>query len=66
MNSKSVIEFSPPVKYKHYSAVETYGTHNIPMRAEVGVLTRNIIIQGDENSYKEKYGAHLMFHGSAN
>lgn len=36
------------------------------MRAEVGLLTRNVVIQGDPNdSITTQYGAHLMIHGSA-
>lgn len=34
------------------------------MRAEVGLLTRNIKIQGDEESVSEEYGSHLMLTGS--
>lgn len=33
------------------------------MRAEVGLLTRNIVIQGDASSEGPEYGAHLMIHG---
>jgi hypothetical protein len=33
------------------------------MRAEVGLLTRNILIRGDELSKKEENGAHLIIHG---
>lgn len=34
------------------------------MRAEIGCLTRNIVIQGNpEDSMKDKYGGHLMLHG---
>lgn len=37
---------------------------DFPMRAEVGLLTRNIRIQGDdEYSEKDRYGAHVMIHG---
>jgi len=33
------------------------------MRAEVGLLTRNVKYQGDpETSAKNKYGAHIMLH----
>ena len=36
------------------------------MKAEVGVLTRNILIQGDpSDSERDEYGGHLMIHGSA-
>ena len=34
------------------------------MRAEVGLLTRNVIFEGDESSILKSYGAHLMLHGA--
>jgi hypothetical protein len=33
------------------------------MRAEVGLLTRNILIRGDELSVVEENGAHMIMHG---
>lgn len=35
------------------------------MRAEVGLLTRNIKMMGDDTSVKTEYGSHLMLMGSA-
>jgi len=35
------------------------------MRAEVGLLTRNVKIQGDDDSRVSKYGGHLMIHGAS-
>ena len=33
------------------------------MRAEVGLLTRNVIFRGDpETSERNKFGAHIMLH----
>jgi hypothetical protein len=52
-----------PLKFKHYAGVQTYGTNSITMRAEVGLLTRNILIRGDELSKVEENGAHLIIHG---
>ena len=40
-----------------------YGNKAFPMRGEVGLLSRNIVIQGDKESGKSEYGAHLMIHG---
>lgn len=34
----------------------------IDMRAEVGCLTRNVLIQGDSDSPVDQYGAHIMLH----
>ena len=35
------------------------------MRAEVGLLTRNIKMMGDPTSEAGEYGSHLMMAGSA-
>ena len=50
--------------YEHYAAVDTYGVdETIEMRAEVGLLTRNVLFQGDpETSLDNKYGATIMLH----
>lgn len=34
----------------------------VDMRAEVGCLTRNVLIQGDSESPVDQYGAHIMLH----
>jgi hypothetical protein len=60
-----VLVLDTPLLYKHFSTTETYGTAQIPQQAEVGVLTRNVVIQGDSTSTKSWYGAHLMIHGDA-
>lgn len=33
--------------YNHISQSETYNNHTLAMKAEVAVLTRNIVIKGD-------------------
>lgn len=33
------------------------------MRAEVGLLTRNIVMKGDDDSEADEYGSHLMMTG---
>ena len=45
--------FDDPLAYMHYSAIETYGDQSIEMRAEVGLLSRNVKYRGDpETSVK--------------
>ena len=53
--------------YTHVATVETYGTNDrLPMIAEVGLLTRNIKMRGDdENSMVKEYGSHLMIMGQS-
>lgn len=61
--TKPKLTLDSPLVFKHYAATETYGTDTIDMRAEVGLLTRNVKYQGDpETSPKNKYGAHIMIH----
>jgi hypothetical protein len=60
-DSNPVISFSTPLLYKHYAGVETYGDDTLEMRAEVGLLTRNVKFRGDpETSSTNQYGAHIM------
>jgi len=61
--SKPVITLDRPLDYKHYAAIEMYGTETLEMRAEVGLLTRNVVFRGDpETSPLNQYGAHIMLH----
>ena len=55
------------LKYNHYSKVLTFtkgdgSSESISMRTEVGLLSRNIIFQGDSDSPNTEYGAHIMIH----
>jgi len=38
------ITFTPKLKYKHISVDETYGNFNLEMKAELGNLSRNVVI----------------------
>ena len=41
-DTNPVITFTEPLLYKHYAGVQTFGEDTIEMRAEVGLLTRNV------------------------
>lgn len=61
--SRPVIGLSKKLSYKHYAGIEYYGGEKLEMRAEVGLLTRNIVYRGDpETSSKNQFGAHIMLH----
>ncbi len=57
------------LSHRHYGVAKTY-TRNRPgtpvrtwtldQRAEVGLLTRNVKVQGDEQSETTKFGGHIM------
>ena len=60
------VTFEPPLVHRHVAIVEQHEnalgeTVELDMRAEVGLLSRNIVIQGDEASDEFRYGAHAMF-----
>jgi len=64
---KPVITIDTPFEFKHFAARQEFGTDGdfIEMRAEVGLLTRNILYRGDpETSAKNEYGAHIMVHSN--
>lgn len=45
--NKPVITLNTPLLYKHFAATQYFGKDFIDMRAEVGLLTRNVLFQGD-------------------
>lgn len=68
--STTVITFNVPLEWQHFSGTETPqdwqgNAVNFNIRAEVGLLTRNVKIQGDAGSSIDKYGAHMMIHGKS-
>jgi hypothetical protein len=63
------IVIEKPLAYTHESTIFSgapYGHSNADMRCEIGLLSRNIVIQGDESSESELFGVHTgAFHGSS-
>ena len=59
------VSFTPALQYDHYGEQHTYSGKTIDMRAEVGLLSRNILIQGDEASLDNEIGGHLIFMASS-
>lgn len=52
---------SQPLSFIHRAEIVTVpGGRVLDLRGEVGLLTRNLIVQGDENSAGELYGVHVM------
>ena len=45
--NRPVITLNEKLDFKHYAGVETYGSETLEMRAEVGLLTRNVVYRGD-------------------
>ncbi len=66
--SGKTITLNDTFKFSHFAGVESYGasgSDKLEMRAEVGLLTRNIKMTGDSDSVENNYGSHLLLTGSA-
>ena len=58
--SGTSVTLSQPLLYSHYGELQTYAGTTVDERAEVGLLTRNILIQGDSVSSAGGFGGHMM------
>jgi cell surface hyaluronidase len=64
------ISFSTPLAYPHTGIINSYTrptdgkTWTTDLRAEVGLLTHNIKVQGDASSTTNGFGGHIMAHQS--
>lgn len=47
VDSKSVITLDSAFDYKHFAAVEQHGADTLTIRAEVCLMSRNIVYRGD-------------------
>lgn len=65
----TILTLNANLSFPHKGVVKSYsnGSQNwtADLRAEVGVLTHNIRIQGDAASVSNGYGGHMMIHGIA-
>ena len=53
------------LKYEHLGERKMYGSREVKMQAEVGLLSRNVRILGDESSsVQTEYGGHILVKGN--
>ena len=63
MNGKTMIFLDAAIDFDHYAAIDSYGaSDSIEIRAEVALMSRNVIFQGDSDSLANEYGAHILIH----
>jgi len=58
--SGASVSFDTPLRYAHWGAMQSVGGVQLDERAEVGLLTRVITIQGDSASLTTGIGGHVM------
>jgi len=60
----NTIFFDQPLNHEHFGELQSFSndrkTWTVDTRAEVGLLTRNIRIQGDAQSVNSGFGGHIM------
>ena len=62
---KPILTLDKPLEFLHWAATETRGDQSMETRAEVGLLSRNVVYRGDpETSSANEYGATLFMHSS--
>ncbi|MDQ4124916.1 MAG: transmembrane domain-containing protein [Actinomycetota bacterium] len=58
--SGRTLQLDSPLDYRHWGEVQTFDGHAVDERAEVALLTHNVIVRGDETSDHDGFGGHLM------
>lgn len=59
--SGTSITLNRPLKYLHWGQLQIFAGQNVDERAEVGLLSHNIVVQGDSASVKNGFGGQSMF-----
>ncbi len=54
------VTLTQPLLYSHWGELQSYAGTTVDERAEVGLLTRNVLIQGDSASSAGGFGGHMM------
>lgn len=54
------VSFTSPARFTHRSEIVTIEGRVVDMRVEIGLLSRNVIIQGDDGSDADLYGVHTI------
>lgn len=60
----TLVTLDRPLAYGHFGELQTFAGRVLDERAEVGLLSRNIVIQGDDNQ-AEGFGGHVMVMGAS-
>ncbi|HEX2296574.1 MAG TPA: G8 domain-containing protein [Actinomycetota bacterium] len=58
--SGRTLELDEPLDYRHWGEVQTFDGRPVDERAEVALLTHNVVVRGDAASGDSGFGGHLM------
>lgn len=57
------VTLAAPLRHTHLGTVQTIEGRAVDMRAEVGLLSRNVVVRGDATSATTRFGGHVMVMG---
>lgn len=57
--SNRTVELASPLQHRHWGVVQTFAGRQVDQRAEVALLSRNILIRGDVGS-EDGFGGHVI------
>jgi cell migration-inducing and hyaluronan-binding protein len=58
--SGKLLELDEPLDYQHWGTLQTLGGRIVDERAEVGLLSRNVVVRGNDASTADGFGGHSM------
>ena len=61
--SGTAVTLAEPLRHSHWGTVQTIGGGTVDERAEVGLLSRNVVVRGDERSDATGFGGHIIMMG---
>lgn len=59
--SGTTVTLTQPLKYSHWGQFQAFAGQTVDERAEVGLLSHNIVVQGDSSSVEQGFGGQSMF-----
>jgi hypothetical protein len=59
------VTLAQPLRFRHFGTVRSAGGVAVDVRAEVGLLSHNVVVQGDDGSEASRIGGHAMFMNGA-
>ena len=61
--NNTTLGLDKPLEFGHFAGVLTFDGKDTEIRGEVGLLSRNIVVQGAADSEETQYGSHIMMRG---
>ena len=59
------VTLAEPLRFTHWGTTQSIGDVQIDERAEVGLLSRNVVVRGDDRSDATGFGGHIMMMGGS-